>query len=117
MISKVHFSLILFAFHYTEGVGTDHIIGTTLPHSSFGEPDCCGCLNGRVLGDSAEILCNECGTVVRMLPADKLRQAFTEMELTLDLCSSLCPHCGATNLFPGFSQILAFACQECGQAV
>jgi hypothetical protein len=27
------------------------------------------------------------------------------MELTLDVASAVCPHCGAVNLFPGFSRI------------
>jgi hypothetical protein len=26
------------------------IIQTTIPHSDFGDPDCCGCLNGIVSG-------------------------------------------------------------------
>jgi uncharacterized protein (DUF983 family) len=29
----------------------------------------------------------------------------------------MCPHCGSVNLFPGFSKILAFTCQHCGNAV
>jgi hypothetical protein len=37
------------------------IIGTTIPHSEFGDPNCCGCLNGFIIGDMAEIVCNECG--------------------------------------------------------
>jgi hypothetical protein len=36
----------------------DEIIGTALPHSDFGDPDCCGCLNGIIRGDQADIACN-----------------------------------------------------------
>jgi hypothetical protein len=25
-------------------------------------------------------------------------------------------HCGTVNLFPGFSQMVAFTCRECGKA-
>jgi uncharacterized protein (DUF983 family) len=46
-----------------------------------------------------------------------LQQTLTKMELTLDLCSAVCPHCEAVNLFPGFSQIMAFTCKECGEVV
>ena len=38
----------------------EQILGTALPHSSFGAPDCCGCLNGIIRGDQADIVCNEC---------------------------------------------------------
>jgi hypothetical protein len=58
---------------------------------------------------------NECDAVIRSVPATELQRTFTEMELTLDLSSAVCPHCGAVNLFPGFSQILAFTCKECGE--
>jgi len=44
-----------------------------------------------------------------------VQQAFTEMELTLDLSSAICPHCGAANLFPGFSKIIAFTYRQCGE--
>jgi hypothetical protein len=62
-------------------------------------------------------MCNECGQVLRAMPAAELAQALNELELSLELTSALCPHCGAVNLFPGFSQILAFDCEECGQGV
>jgi uncharacterized protein (DUF983 family) len=28
----------------------------------------------------------------------------------------ICRHCGTVNLFPGFSQMVAFTCRECGKA-
>ncbi len=90
-------------------------MGTTLPHSSFGDPDCCGCLNGIICGDQADIVCNECEAIVRTVPVADLQQTFDEMELTLEMDSAMCPHCGAVNLFPGFSRILAFTCKECGE--
>jgi len=63
----------------------------------------------------SSIVCNECDAVIRSVPAAEMQQTLTEMELTLDLCSAACPHCGTVNLFPGFSQILAFTCKECGE--
>ena len=62
----------------------ENIVGTTLPHSDFGDPDCCGCLNGIVHGDHADIVCNECGAVVRTVPAGDLERTLDEMELTLE---------------------------------
>ena len=50
----------------------------------------------------SSIVCNECDAEIRSVPAAELQQTLTEMELTLDLCSAACPHCGAVNLFPGF---------------
>jgi uncharacterized protein (DUF983 family) len=40
-----------------------------------------------------------------------------EMELSLEFASEKCPYCGAVNLFPGFSQMTAFVCRQCGQSV
>jgi ribosomal protein S27E len=44
-------------------------IYTTLTHSDFGDPECCGCLNGITEGKHARIECNECGTVLANVPA------------------------------------------------
>jgi len=38
-------------------VADNEIIRTTLPHSDFRAPDCCGCLNGIVRGDQSDIVC------------------------------------------------------------
>jgi hypothetical protein len=92
-------------------------VETTLPHSSFGAPDCCGCLNGIIRGDQANIVCNECDSVVRTVRSADLRQTLTEMELTLDMCTELCLHCGSVNVLPGFSKVMAFTCRECGEVV
>jgi hypothetical protein len=99
------------------GSGFEGVIGTTLPHSDFGDPDCCGCLNGVMRGDEADIVCNECDAVVRTVPAAELQQTLTEMGLTLDVCTEQCQHCGAANVFPGFSVMMAFTCQQCGKVV
>ena len=39
------------------------------------------------------------------------------MELTLDHCSETCPHCGKVNVIRGFSQLMAYTCQDCGELV
>src|SRR5437868_7696886 len=96
-------------------MGEEQVTGTTLPHSSFGDPDCCGSLNAILRGDQADIVCNECDCVVRTFPSAELRQTVTEMELTLDVSSAVCPHCGAVKLLPGFSKVLAFTCERCGE--
>jgi uncharacterized protein (DUF983 family) len=49
-------------------------------------------------------------------PTAEAQHVLDEMEASEDLTSAPCPHCGAANLFPGFSQILAFTCRECGKA-
>src|SRR5262245_38426481 len=78
---------------FGSGIEDGHLIETTLPHLDFGDPECCGCLVGAVAGDPAGIVCNECSAVVRTVPAADLQQTLTEMELTLDVCTGMCPYC------------------------
>ena len=67
------------------GSGFEGPIETTLPHSDFGDPECCGCLNGIMCGDYARIECNECSTVIRTLAAANLQRTLDEMELSFDV--------------------------------
>ena len=69
------------------GSGFAGTVGTTIPHEWFGDPECCGCLNGVVRGDQADIVCNECAAMVRTVAAAELLRALTEMELTLDVAT------------------------------
>jgi hypothetical protein len=95
----------------------ENIVATTIPHSDFGDPDCCGCLHGIIKGDQAEIICNECLLVVRTVPAADLQRTLDDMELTLDVSTEMCPHCGSVNVMPGFSDVLAYTCDQCGAVV
>ena len=95
----------------------DETVETLLPHSEFGDPDCCGCFIGVVKGDSATIECNECLAIIKTVPVSDLQRTFDEMELTLDVANEICPECGAANLFPGFSKMLAYTFRECGCGV
>ena len=70
-----------------DGSGFEGPIETTLPHSDFGDPDCCGCLNAVIRGNQADIVCNECGTVLRTVPAANVGQTLTELEITLAVAS------------------------------
>jgi hypothetical protein len=99
------------------GSGFEGIIGTTLPHQCFGDPDCCGCLKGIIRDNVAEIVCNECEAVVRTARPAELQRALDEMELMLDVASAQCPDCGTTHLASGLSELLAFVCEQCGQTV
>jgi hypothetical protein len=66
----------------------EHIVGTTLPHMDFGDP--CGCLNGIIRGDQAEIVCNECDAVVRTLQAADLEAVLQTMAQTEVICTTTC---------------------------
>lgn len=90
---------------------------TTLPHSSFGDDDCCGCLEGFMRGDEADVICGECGALIRTVPTADLERTFSELELTLDFVSEICPHCGKANVMFGFSAIMAYTSRECGRVV
>ena len=61
------------------------------------------------------IECNECSAIIRTMPADDLEKTLHEMELSLDIASAACAHCGAVHLRPGFSRLLAFTSDECGR--
>jgi hypothetical protein len=88
--------------------------GTIILHLEYGAPDCCGCLIGVVNGDCASVVCNECGQVVRRVPASDLQRTLNEMELELDLAMAVCPHCKSVNLLPGVKkQMQVFLCQRC----
>ena len=54
-----------------------------LPHSDFGESDCCGLFVPVEQGSAAHITCNECGLVLKSVPIADLRRTLDEMELTL----------------------------------
>lgn len=74
------------------------------------------CLIVELRGDQADIICNECGLVVRTVPANQAAAVLVELGLG-EFCSARCPHCQALNTFPGFSSIEAFVCSECGEGV
>jgi hypothetical protein len=88
-----------------------------IPHEDVADVDCCGCLMVRVRECEADILCNECGAVVRTVPVGDVEAAMLEMAPTDTICSARCTHCGALNTFPRFSAIEAFVCSECGEGV
>jgi hypothetical protein len=99
------------------GSGIEGVVGTIIPHSSFGDPDCCGCLNPIVQGDHADIVCNECESIVRTVPSAELQKTLNEMELSLDMSTEMCPFCRSVNVLPGFSKVMTFTCRECGKLV
>ena len=60
---------------------------------------------------------NECGFVLKSVPAADARHTMDEMQLVGEVASEECPHCGSVNLFPGFSRMFVFTCRECGKGV
>jgi hypothetical protein len=88
-----------------------------LPHSDFGDAECCGLLLPFERGDFADIICNECGATIRTVRAAGLRRTLDEMQLKLDVASERCAYCRSVNILPGFSEMLAFTCRSCGRAV
>jgi hypothetical protein len=92
-------------------------IQTAIPHSDWGDGDCWGCLVAVERDGMAVIFCNECSAIVRTVPKEKLQPVLNEMELDQGFASEICPHCGAVNVFPGFTEMKAFVCMECGTGV
>ena len=88
-----------------------------VPHQLAGDPDCCGCIFPVFRGNEADITCNECGAIVKTVPADHAVDALMELTLSQESCVATCPHCGQENIFAGFSKIFAFICEYCGEGV
>jgi len=69
-------------------------------------------------GVETDLICNECGVVVRTVPTAEVQQTLLKMPMPDGVrASATCPHCGGLNSFPGFSTMLAYICQECGEGV
>jgi len=98
-----------------ELMNCDRFIGTKIPHADFGDADCCGCFVAMIRNARADIVCNECGLVYGSVPEGDLDSTLTNMELELPVATALCQHCGSVSLFPGFTEMIAFACQSCGR--
>jgi hypothetical protein len=91
-----------------------------IPHEDVADVDCCGCLFVKLQGNEADIACNECGAVIRTVPASEAAAVIEALAMeaaTGAMCSARCPHCGALNTFPGSSAVEAFVCSECGGSV
>ena len=55
---------------------------------------------------------------IRAAPyGDEVNPTLDDIELSLQICTGMCPHCGKVNIFPGFLEMKDYTCQECGQAV
>lgn len=59
---------------------------------------------------------NECLYVYSRAAETDCQNAADEMELTLTLATAKCSHCGAVNVFPGLTKMIAFTCLECEQS-
>jgi hypothetical protein len=88
-----------------------------VPHEFVGGINCCGCLIVVEHGDQAELRCNECDALVATVPAVDVEATLLKMAMQEGVCSETCTHCGAINVFPGFSMMLAFICRECDETV
>jgi len=93
----------------------DHL--PIIPHEHVAEVECCGCLMVWLREGKADILCNECGDVIRTVPVEELESTMLGLSATDVICSANRMHCGALNTFPHFSSIEAFICSECVEGV
>src|SRR5256885_1252353 len=92
----------------------DDGLTTIVPHESLGA-DCCGCIVAVTRADETDLVCNECDALIRTVPASEAEQALAQLAPSDEICTGRCPHCGALNVFPGFSSMEAFTCRECGE--
>ena len=87
-----------------------------VPHEVATGADCDGRLIIEERGDMADLKCNSCGAVVDTVLIDRAALRLTELA-SEEICCARCPHCGATNVFRGYTIIEAFICSECGEGV
>jgi phage FluMu protein Com len=88
-----------------------------VPHSDFGDEECCGCLYPVEHGDQVDLVCNECGALIQTVSITEVEPTLLRMAMSQGFFTATCPHCGALNTFPGFTSIEAYICKECGEGV
>jgi len=71
----------------------------------------------HVIGDQADLVCNECGAIIATVPAVEGDQTLLRMAMADGITSEACPSCGKANVFPGLAAIDAFFCRHCGAGV
>src|SRR5687768_104239 len=87
-----------------------------VPHADYGDPTCPGLILPQINGETALLLYNDCGFVLRSVPATDVLIAITELSSS-DLCTYICPHCESVNAFSGLSAMLAYTCRNCGTRI
>jgi hypothetical protein len=60
-----------------------------IPHEDVADVDCRGCLAVCGREGEAEIVCNECGAVIRKVAAAEVEAAMLEMAKTDTICSAV----------------------------
>jgi hypothetical protein len=88
-----------------------------VPHADHGDPECCGLIFPVLRGNSADLVCNECGVIVRMVPASDADRVVSEMTLDQEFATEICPHCRQVNILPGLTEMILFTCRYCGGVV
>jgi hypothetical protein len=94
-------------------------LGVIIPHEVVAKVECCGCLVAIRRGHTAEIRCNECNALIQTVPLNEIEATMAKLAMPMweEVTSERCSHCGALNVFPGFSTIDAYICKECGEGV
>lgn len=88
-----------------------------VPHSAYGDPECCGCIFPARRGDVAGLICNECNAVIQTVPVAKADEVLLKMSMALGVCSEVCPVCGELNTFTGSTSMEANTCRHCGNGI
>jgi hypothetical protein len=58
-----------------------------VPHADIADVDCCGCLMVHIRKGQADILCNECGTVVRIVSVSEIETTMLDLAQTDTICT------------------------------
>jgi hypothetical protein len=73
-----------------------------VPHSSHGDPECCGLFLPKERGDMADLVCNECGAVLCSVAFHEADAMLRQMAMEEGLCTEVCPMCGENESLSRF---------------
>ena len=90
-----------------------------VPHRSADKTtECDGCIvvDPADKPYKAKVYCSTCDVLYATVPWLEVSSVLVKL-MGATVASDRCPHCGALHTFPGFDQMLAYTCEECGEPV
>ena len=88
-----------------------------MPHSDYGDSECCGCLFPAEHDGKVDLTCNECGVVLCSIPVHEVEMRMLQMAIALGFCSEIRPYCKEVSTLLGYDCVLAYVCRHCERGV
>jgi hypothetical protein len=94
----------------------DAEMNTIVPHESLGA-DCCGCIVAVLRGDEADLVCNECNSLIRTMPTAEAEKTLCSSRFHMRSVARKVSALHSDERIPGFSAMNTFTCRECAEGV